>query len=67
MPRGLEHRLERDLERTWHLEDSRQLCLGHLERRPSPDSFLFQRGLLPGRADEFRLERFCRGGRGDIA
>ena len=64
--RGLEHRLERDLERTRHLEGSSQLCLGHLELRPSPVSFLCQCGFLPVRADEC-LERFRRGGRGDIA
>ena len=64
MPRGvlrgvsreLEHGLERDLERMRHLEGSSQLCLGHLELRPSPVSFLCQRALLPVRADEFRLE-----------
>jgi hypothetical protein len=56
VPRGLEHRLERDLERTRHLEGSSQLCLGHLELRPSPVLLLFQGGLLPVRADEFRLE-----------
>jgi len=65
--RGLAHRLERDLERTRLLESSGQLCLGHLELRPSLVSLLFQRGLLPVCADEFRLERFRRGGQGDIA
>jgi hypothetical protein len=52
--RGLAHRLERDLERTRLLESSGQLCLGHLELRPSLVSLLFQRMFHPNRHSSVR-------------